>query len=121
MGLRLAAIPVLGPGLGPLIVRHLLPVVLQFARRTFGNMEPEEIAHAATVNRIPGTERAFQRSLAPRAAPGQGVTGLNSILRVALVRVSRSLQSRLSAPAVSSASVVVLCSALHIPVEPIGS
>jgi len=63
MGLRLAALPILGPRLAPLVVRHLLPFVLLFARQTFGGMEPAEIVRAVRMNDIPGTERAFQRTV----------------------------------------------------------
>jgi pimeloyl-ACP methyl ester carboxylesterase len=63
MGLRLATFPFLGRALTPLVIRYGLPFAMRHATATFGHMEPEEVARAAATNRIPGTDRAFQRSV----------------------------------------------------------
>ena len=63
MGLRFATIPVLGRAFTPFVIRHGLPFVVRHAAATFGHPEPEEVELAAAMNRIPGTDRAFQRSV----------------------------------------------------------
>ena len=63
MGLRYATLPVLGPAFTPLVIRYGLPLAMRVARGTFGRMEREEVALASATNRIPGTDRAFQRSV----------------------------------------------------------
>lgn len=62
-GMHLASFPVLGRAITPLALRHVMPRVLRYASATFGHMEPEEQARFLEMQRIPGTERAFQRSL----------------------------------------------------------
>jgi pimeloyl-ACP methyl ester carboxylesterase len=61
--LRFVTFPVFGPLLTPLAVRHIIPIVLRYDSATFGHMEPEEIERAVQMLRIPGTDRAFQRSV----------------------------------------------------------
>ena len=63
MGLRFATLPVLGRAFTPLVIRYGLPLAMRLAPDTFGHMEPEEVTRAAAANRIPGTDRAFQRSV----------------------------------------------------------
>jgi pimeloyl-ACP methyl ester carboxylesterase len=62
-GMRFASFPVLGRMLTPLALRHIMPIVLKLSPKTFGHMEPEEIERFVAMQDIPGTERAFQRSL----------------------------------------------------------
>jgi len=63
MGLRFATFPLLGRALTPFVIRYCLPFVVRHAPATFGYVEPEEVDQAAAMNRIPGTDRAFQRSV----------------------------------------------------------
>jgi pimeloyl-ACP methyl ester carboxylesterase len=63
VGMRFAAFPVLGRWLTPLAMRFAMPTVLRACSATFGHMEPEEIELFLQMRRIPGTNRAFQRSL----------------------------------------------------------
>ena len=63
MGMRLASFPFFGRRITPLAVRHGLPKVLKYLSSTLGHMEPEEQARFIEMNRIPGTARAFQRTL----------------------------------------------------------
>lgn len=63
-GLRLAALPVLGPRLAPLILRHVVPLALRLSAETYGHMEPDEIAALVQSIRAPGTDRAFLRTVA---------------------------------------------------------
>lgn len=63
MGLRFATFPVLGRALTPFVIRYGLPFVVRHAAATFGHPEPYEAERAAAMNRIPGTDRAFQRSV----------------------------------------------------------
>lgn len=63
MGLRFTTLPVLGRALTPFVIRYFLPFVVGHAAETFGHVEPEEVEQAAEMNRIPGTDRAFQRSV----------------------------------------------------------
>jgi pimeloyl-ACP methyl ester carboxylesterase len=64
IGLRLATFPVLGRTFTPFVIRYGLPFVVRHASGTFGQTEPEEVDRAAAMYRIPGTDRAFQRSVA---------------------------------------------------------
>lgn len=61
--MRLATFPVLGSKITPLVLRHVLPLVLKHSSEIFGHMEPEEQERFVRIIRIPGTDRAFQRSL----------------------------------------------------------
>ncbi len=63
MGMQWAAFPFFGRRLTPLVVRHSLPIFLRRNAALFGNMEPEEVERTIQISRIPGTERAFQRTL----------------------------------------------------------
>lgn len=63
MGMRFATLPILGRALTPLVIRFGLPIAMRHASAAFGHMEAEEVARAAVTNRIPGTDRAFQRSV----------------------------------------------------------
>ncbi len=63
MGMRFASFPVLGRKITPLALRYGLPRVLKYLSSTLGHMEPEEQARFIEMNRIPGTDRAFQRTL----------------------------------------------------------
>jgi pimeloyl-ACP methyl ester carboxylesterase len=62
--MRLAAVPLLGPALTPLVLRCAMPLALYLSPDVFGHMEPEEVTIALRMGRIPGTARAFQRSVA---------------------------------------------------------
>ena len=84
MGLRYATLPVLGPAFTPLVIRYGLPLAMRVARATFGRMEREEVVLAAATNRIPGTDRAFQRSVAAVISPaGQYVRTMDRVSEVA--------------------------------------
>ena len=63
IGLRFASFPVLGRKISPLFMRFIAPAALKLSPKTFGNIEPEEREYFIRVNRIPGSDRAFQRSL----------------------------------------------------------
>jgi pimeloyl-ACP methyl ester carboxylesterase len=63
MGLRYAAVPWLGPTLTPLVVRCGFPMLRWLKPQTFGGMERDEAIRVVACNRIPGTDRAFRRSL----------------------------------------------------------
>ena len=63
LGMRLAAVPALGPALTPLVTFVGLPVMLLLSPATFGHIEPGEARRVVDMNRIPGTARAFQRTL----------------------------------------------------------
>jgi pimeloyl-ACP methyl ester carboxylesterase len=63
LGMRVASFPVLGRKLTPLALRLALPTALRTFSATFGHMEPEEIELFLKMRMIPGTDRAFQRSL----------------------------------------------------------
>jgi len=63
MGMQLAAFPVLGRRLTPLALRHGLPFFLRRSAAIFGHMEPAEVERTIRMSRIPGTNRAFQRTL----------------------------------------------------------
>jgi pimeloyl-ACP methyl ester carboxylesterase len=61
--LRLAALPVLGPTFSPLVLRVVIPAVLRYRPDQFGDIEPEERSRYVEAGRIPGTARAFSRSV----------------------------------------------------------
>lgn len=63
LGMQLAAFPVLGRRLTPLALRHAVPFFLRRATSLFGHMEPSEVERFIRMSRIPGTRRAFQRTL----------------------------------------------------------
>jgi pimeloyl-ACP methyl ester carboxylesterase len=63
MGLRYATLPVLGRAFTPLVIRYGLPFAMRMASSAFGHIEAAEVDRAAATNRIPGTDRAFQRSV----------------------------------------------------------
>ncbi len=63
MSMRFAAFPVLGAKITPTVLRYVLPTVLKHSSQIFGHMEPEEQERFVRIIRIPGTDRAFQRSL----------------------------------------------------------
>jgi pimeloyl-ACP methyl ester carboxylesterase len=86
MGLRFATLPVLGRAFTPLVIRYGLPFAMRRAAATFGHMEREEIARAAATNRIPGTDRAFQRSVEGVInLTGQYVRTMDRVHEVALL------------------------------------
>ena len=62
-GMHFASFPVLGRALTPLALRHVMPKILSYIGPTLGNPGPEEQARFLEMQRIPGTEMAFQRSL----------------------------------------------------------
>ncbi len=63
IGMRLASFPFFGRKLTPLALRHGIPWFLKHLSSTLGHMEPEEQQRFIEMNRIPGTDRAFQRTL----------------------------------------------------------
>jgi pimeloyl-ACP methyl ester carboxylesterase len=63
MGLRYATLPLLGRAFTPLVIRYGLPLAMRLRSSAFGRVEADEVARAAAMNRIPGTDRAFQRSV----------------------------------------------------------
>ena len=63
IGLRLAAFPVLGRLISPLVLRHLMPLILKTWPEVFGHMEVDEQRLFTEMSRIPGTDRAFQRTV----------------------------------------------------------
>ncbi|MFA6035086.1 MAG: alpha/beta fold hydrolase, partial [Myxococcota bacterium] len=62
-GLRFATFPVFGPLITPVVLRHALPTVLRHSSAAFGHIEPEEVERFIEWSRIPGTDRAFQRTV----------------------------------------------------------
>ena len=64
LGLRLASFPVYGPLIAPAVMRLGTPLMMRLAAATFGHNEPEEIDRFAHMTRIPGTARAFRRTVA---------------------------------------------------------
>lgn len=62
-GLRLAAIP----GLGPLLTPHFMAfgtrAMMQQISQESGDLDPDEIDRAVWMNKAPGTGRAFQRTV----------------------------------------------------------
>jgi len=63
MGIRLATLPVLGPRFAEIVVRYGFQAYLRFSPETFGNMEADEVSRVVEMSRIPGSERAFLRSV----------------------------------------------------------
>ncbi|HPM76070.1 MAG TPA: alpha/beta fold hydrolase [bacterium] len=63
LGMRFAAFPVLGRMITPYALRYGMPRVLKHLSRTFGHMEPEEQQRFIELSRLPGTDRAFLRTL----------------------------------------------------------
>jgi pimeloyl-ACP methyl ester carboxylesterase len=63
LGLRLAAFPVLGRWFTPPVLHVAVPLALAVSPAAFGHMEPEEVKIFLRMSRIPGSDRAFQRSL----------------------------------------------------------
>jgi len=63
IGLRFASFPLLGRKISPLFMRFIAPAALKLSPKTFGNIEPEEREYFIKVSRLPGSDRAFQRSL----------------------------------------------------------
>lgn len=61
--LRLVGFPVLGRRVTPLVLRHLMPRILELWPAAFGDMEREEREALVEMSRIPGTDRAFQRTV----------------------------------------------------------
>lgn len=64
MGMRMAAFPVLGPALAPTLMHVGVPVFLRLFPAAVGHIERHEATLVVNMLRIPGTDRAFQRSLA---------------------------------------------------------
>lgn len=62
--LKYMTFPVLGPRLAPFVVRRFIPVLMRFAPAVFGNRDPDEIKGFVKMMDVPGTHRAFQRSVA---------------------------------------------------------
>ena len=62
-GMRLAAFPILGKVLAPRLMRIAVPLALRYAPQLYGQMEREEQELFLRMIRIPGTDRAFQRTL----------------------------------------------------------
>lgn len=62
-GMRIATFPVLGPLITPLVMRAALPAAVRLAPAMFGHMEPEEQERFIAMARIPGSERAFERTV----------------------------------------------------------
>lgn len=69
VGMRLASFPFFGPLIAPALMKFGAPIVLRLSSETFGHMEPEEIERHVRMNRIPGTSRAFQRTVAGTINP----------------------------------------------------
>jgi pimeloyl-ACP methyl ester carboxylesterase len=63
MGLWFTTLPMLGSALAPFVIRDCLPFVVRHAPASFAHTEPDEVKRAVAMNRIPGTDRAFQRSV----------------------------------------------------------
>ena len=63
-GLRLASFPVLGGLISPLVLRHLMPAILKTWPEIFGHMEVDEQKLFVEMSRVPGTDVAFQRTVA---------------------------------------------------------
>lgn len=61
--MRLAAFPVIGKALTPWVLKWSVPLVLRYQPAIFGYMEPEEQERYIRLNRLPGTDRAFHRTL----------------------------------------------------------
>ncbi len=63
LGLRFISVPVFGSFFGPMFMRLGAPVVMKIAASTFGHIEPEEIERHVEMVRIPGSDRAFRRTV----------------------------------------------------------
>ncbi|HEY3355052.1 MAG TPA: alpha/beta fold hydrolase, partial [Polyangia bacterium] len=63
VGMRLAAVPVLGPLVTPLALRVGSPLVARLLPQLLGHMEPAEAKVVQRMCRRPGSIRAFQRAL----------------------------------------------------------
>ena len=61
--MRFATFPVLGPLLAPMVMRVALPAAVRLAPAMFGHMEPEEQERFIMMSRIPGSDRAFLRTV----------------------------------------------------------
>ena len=63
LGLRLATFPVYGPLISPGVMRWGTGLMMRLAKATFGDNEPEEIDRFVRMTRIPGSARAFLRTV----------------------------------------------------------
>jgi pimeloyl-ACP methyl ester carboxylesterase len=63
LGLRLASFPVFGPVIAPAVMRLGTGWMLRASPGTFGHAEPEEIDRFVRMTRIPGSARAFRRTV----------------------------------------------------------
>lgn len=63
LGMRLASFPVLGRRIAPVVMRVATPLALRYAPALFGRMEREEQERFLRWSRLPGSDRAFQRTL----------------------------------------------------------
>jgi len=63
LGLRLASFPVYGPLISPVVMRLGTRWMLRVSPGTFGHNEPEEIDRFVSMTRIPGSARAFRRTV----------------------------------------------------------
>jgi len=61
--MRLGTFPLVGPAFTPVVMYLSLPVVLRLCAATFGHVEPDEARRAVKMSRLPGTARAFRRTL----------------------------------------------------------
>lgn len=61
--LRMAALPWLGARVAPMVQRYALSHALRFGARFIGDMEHDERRLFVTLNRRPGTDHAFHRTL----------------------------------------------------------
>ncbi|MBI2061390.1 MAG: alpha/beta fold hydrolase [Nitrospirae bacterium] len=62
-GLRVSSFPGLGPLLTPLVLRLGLPLAQRITPGAFGHNEPDEIERLVRMCRIPGSDRAFNRTV----------------------------------------------------------
>jgi pimeloyl-ACP methyl ester carboxylesterase len=62
-GMRISTFPVLGPLLTPKLMSIALPAAVRLAPGLFGHMEPEEQERFIALSRIPGSDRAFRRTV----------------------------------------------------------
>ena len=62
-GLKFISVPVIGSFFGPVFMRLGAPAVMKLAASTFGHIEPEEIERHVQMVRIPGSDRAFRRTV----------------------------------------------------------
>jgi pimeloyl-ACP methyl ester carboxylesterase len=63
IGMRFAAFPFFGRKITPTALKYGLPSVIKYLSGTLGHMEPEEQDRFIQWSRIPGTRRAFQKTL----------------------------------------------------------